>query len=191
MSDTDDHGDGDDRGHPGSTGPWRPTRILILVVVVGLVSMWGYVVYLAFWQGRQPPIDRIDDPAFAEAAEDRCAEAVDRVTELPAAQETTEPAERAAVLDEANATFAVMLDELDEMVSLVPAGDQRGNATEWLADWRIFLADREDFADRLRTDAGARMLVSEKAGEGRHVTEWIDEFAKANRMPSCASPMDA
>lgn len=191
MSDTDDHGDGDGDDHPGSTGRWRPSRILILVVVVSLVSMWGYVVYLAFWQGRQPPIDRIDDPAFAEAAEDRCAAAVDRVAGLPAAQETTEPTERAAVLDDANATFAVMLDDLDAMVTLVPAGDQRGNATEWLADWRIFLADREDFADRLRTDAGARMLVSEKAGEGRHVTEWIDEFAKANRMPSCASPMDA
>jgi hypothetical protein len=195
MSDTDEHdagdGDGDDRGQPGSTGRWRPTRILILVVVVGLVTMWGYVVYLAFWQGRQPPVDRIDDPAFAEAAESRCAEAVDRVAELPAAQETTEPAERAAVLDEANATFAVMLDDLDGMVTLVPADDQRGHATEWLADWRTFLADREDFADRLRTDASARMLVSEKAGEGRHITEWIDEFAKANRMPSCASPMDA
>jgi hypothetical protein len=195
MSDADgldDDGDGGPGGQRGSTGRWRPTRILILVVVAGLVSMWGYVVYLAFWEGRQPPIDRIDDPAFARAAEDRCAEAVDRVAELPAAQESTDPEERAAVLDEANATFAVMLDDLDDLVTLVPAGDERDNATEWLADWRTFLSDREDFADRLRTDgADARMLVSEKEGEGRHITEWIDEFAKANRMSSCASPMDA
>ena len=41
------------------------------------------------------------------------------------------------------------------------------------------------------TDPDARMLVSEKEGEGRHVTAWIDEFAAANRMPSCASPTDA
>ena len=184
-------GDGDDAGRHGSAGRWRPTRILILVVVAGLVSMWGYVVYLAFWEGRQPPIDRIDDPAFARAAEDRCTEALDRVDELPAAQETTDPAQRAAVLDEANATFAVMLDDLEGMLTLVPAGHERDNATAWLADWRIFLGDREDFADRLRTDADARMLVSEKEGEGRHITEWIDEFAKANRMSSCASPMDA
>jgi hypothetical protein len=184
MSDT--AGDGD-----APLRRWRPTRILILVVVAGLLAMWGYVVYLAFGPGRQPSPDRIDDPAFAEAAEDRCAEAVDRVSELPLAEETTDPAERAAVLDEANATFAAMLDDLDGMVTLVPAGDDRHNTTEWLADWRIFLADREDFADRLRTDPDARMLVSEKAGEGRHITEWIDEFALANHMASCGSPLDA
>lgn len=189
MSDIDDADEGDGDGPPPRR--WRPTRVLVLVVVAGLVAMWGYVVYLAFWEGRQPPVDRIDDPAFAEAAEARCAEALDRVAELPPAQDADSPAERAAVLDEANVTFAVMLDDLEGTVTLVPAGDQRTHATEWLADWRTFLGDREDFADRLRTDPGARMLVSEKAGEGRHVTEWIDEFAKANRMSSCASPADA
>jgi hypothetical protein len=194
MNDTDDAaGDdgaaGDDDPRP--SGRWRPTRIVVLLVVAGLVAMWGYVVYLAFGPGRQPPVDRIDDPAFARAAEDRCAEALDRVAELPPAQDTTDPAARAAVLDEANATFAVMLDDLDGDVTLVPDSEQRGHATEWLADWRTFLADREDFADRLRTDPDARMLVSEKEGEGRHVTAWIDEFAAANRMPSCASPTDA
>jgi hypothetical protein len=172
-------------------GRWRPTRLLIIAVVVGLVSMWGYVVYLAFGPGRQPSPDRIDDPAFAEAAEDRCAEAVDRVDELPPAQDTTDPRERAAVLDEANSVFADMLDDLDAMVTLVPAGDDRTAATEWLADWRVFLHDREDFADRLRTDPDARMLVSEKEGQARHITEWIDEYALANHMSSCASPLDA
>ncbi|HEV7759577.1 MAG TPA: hypothetical protein VGO78_11330 [Acidimicrobiales bacterium] len=170
---------------------WRPTRILILVVVAGLLAMWGYVLYLAFGPGRQPPIDRIDDHTFAIAAESRCAEAVDHVGELPLANEAHDPAERAAVLDEANATFAAMLDDLDGMTTLVPAGHWRENTTEWLADWRIFLADREDFADRLRTDPDARMLVSEKEGERRHITEWIDEFALANHMASCASPTDA
>jgi hypothetical protein len=185
MNAPDDHDDG---------GPRRrawPIRALVVVVVAGLVGMWVYVVYLAFWEGRQPPIDRIDDPAFAEAAEARCAEALDRVAELPPAQDAASPAERAAVIDEANAAFGIMLDDLDERVALVPAGDERRHATEWIADWRTFLGDREDFADRLRTDPEARMLVSEKAGEGRHVTEWIDEFARANRMPSCASPTDA
>jgi hypothetical protein len=186
MSDTtdDDHAD----GRPSRL---RPTRILIVAVVVALLAMWGYVVYLAFGPGRQPPIDRIDDPAFAEAAEDRCAEAVDHVAELPLANEATNPAQRAAVLDEANATFGAMLDDLDGMTGLVPTEHERGNATEWLADWRIFLADREDFAARLRTDPDARMLVSEKEGEGRHITEWIDEFALANHMASCGSPLDA
>ena len=170
---------------------WGPTRLFLLVVVVALVSMWGYVLYLAFGPGRQPPIDRLDDPAFAVAAEDRCGEALDEVGELPVASESATAADRAAVLAQADVVFAAMLDDLDGMVDLAPAGDQRRRATEWLADWRTYLGDREAYADALRTDPDARLLVSEKEGEGRQITGWIDEFANANRMPSCVTPTDA
>jgi hypothetical protein len=170
---------------------WGPTRVFLLLVVASLVAMWGYVLYLAFGPGRQPPIDRLDDPAFAVAAEERCAEAIDVVDELPVASESHTAAERAAVLSEADAAFAEMLDDLDGMVDLAPAGDQRRRASEWLADWRTYLGDREDYAAALRTDPDARLLVSEKEGEGRQITGWIDEFAKANRMPSCVTPTDA
>jgi hypothetical protein len=165
--------------------------VFLLLVVAGLVAMWGYVLYLAFGPGRQPPIDRLDDPAFAVAAEDRCAEALDAVGALPVASESTTAAERADVLDRADAMFVEMLDDLDGMTHLAPAGDQRRRATEWLADWRTYLGDRQAFADALRADPDARLLVSEKPGEGRQITGWIDEFAKANRMPSCVTPTDA
>jgi hypothetical protein len=165
--------------------------MFLLVVVVALVSMWGYVLYLAFGPGRQPPIDRLDDPAFAAAAEERCADTLDAVDELPVASESPTAADRADVLARADAEFAAMLDDLDGMVDLAPAGDQRRRATEWLADWRTYLGDREAFADALRSDPEARLLVSEKEGEGRQITGWIDEFAQANRMPSCVTPTDA
>jgi hypothetical protein len=170
---------------------WTPTRVVLAVVVIALVSMWVYVLYLAFGPGRQPPIDRLDDPAFARAAEERCAAAVADVDELPVASASPDATARAEVLDQANATFAAMLDDLDGMVDLAPAGDQRQRTTEWLADWRTYLGDREEYADALRTDPCARLLVSEKPGQGQQITGWIDEFAKANRMPSCASPLDA
>ncbi len=170
---------------------WTPTRVLLTVVVVAMVSMWGYVLFLAFGPGRQPPIDRLDDPAFAEAGEARCAGALDEVDDLPVASESDTATERAGVLADADAVFAEMLDDLDGMVDLAPAGDQRRRATEWLGDWRIYLGDREAYAEALRTDPGARLLVSEKPGAGRQITGWIDEFAKANRMPSCITPTDA
>ncbi len=165
--------------------------MLLSVVVLGLVSMWVYVVYLAFGPGRQPPIDRLEDPAFAEAAGPRCREAVADVEDLPVASETHSAAERAAVLTEANGIFAGMVNDLEGMTDLAPAGDQRDRTEAWLADWEVLLADREAYADALTQDDRAELLISEKPGTGRHVTGWIDEFALANKIDDCASPADA
>ena len=105
---------------------WTPVRIVLLLVVVALVSMWIYVLYLAFGPGRQPPIDRLDDRAFAVAGEARCARAVDAVDDLPLANESKTAADRADVIDEADRHFAAMLDDLDGLARQVPvAGDQR------------------------------------------------------------------
>lgn len=182
-----DAGNDDANPSPGR----RAGRALVLPLVAALLAMWGYVIYLALFEGRQPPADRIEEPAFAEAAETRCARALDEVDTLPLATESPTPEDRADVLDQANAMFGSMLGDLERMTDLVPQGDDRDRTEAWLADWRIFLEDRESYASALRTDPEARMLVSEKAGEGRHITGWIDEFAKANRMASCASPTDA
>jgi hypothetical protein len=182
----------DNRDHGAPAGrSSRVGRLVVIVVVCALVSMWGYVLYLAFGPGRQPPIDRLDDPAFAEAAEERCASALEDVDRLPVASASHTATERADVLARANGAYAAMLDDLADLAALAPAGDQRRRATEWLADWRTYLGDREKYADALRTDPDARLLVSAKPGQNQQITGWIDEFANANRMPSCVSPTDA
>lgn len=181
----------DDRDDASGGRGSRWGRLVVLIVVCALVSMWGYVLFLAFGPGRQPPIDRLDDPAFAEAAEERCATTLEQVGRLPVASASHTAAERADVLARANGAYAAMLDDLDGLQALAPAGDQRRRANEWLSDWRTYLGDREQYADALRTDPDARLLVSEKPGEGQQITGWIDEFANANRMPSCVSPADA
>jgi hypothetical protein len=168
----------------------RLPRALIVVAVLLMLSMWGYVIYLAFGPGRQPPLDRLDDPAFAQAGEARCAEAEAAVDALPGAGGAPDAADRADVIDRANAEYAAMLDDLEAELPLAPAGVQREHAAAWLADWRLYLGDRAEFADALRADPDARLLVSEKPGETRQVTGWIDEFALANKMESCATPTD-
>jgi hypothetical protein len=184
--------DSDDSGAGATAGRGsRLGRTVVIIVVCALVSMWGYVLYLAFGPGRQPPIDRLDNPAFAQAAEERCAATLEEVARLPVASASHTAAERADVLARANGVYAAMLDDLDDLEALAPAGDQRRRANEWLGDWRTYLGDRERFANALRTDPDARLLVSAKPGEGQQITGWIDEFAKANRMPSCVSPTDA
>lgn len=181
----------DDEESPRPSERSRPLRTLALVAIVSFVGLWGYVLYLAFFEGRQPPADRLDDPAFAVAAEERCDDALSQVDELPSATSTATPQERAVVLDEANEIYDSMLGDLEGLTHLVTDSDERERTEAWLADWRIFLGDREDFADRLSEGTDSRMLVSEKEGEGRHITGWVDEFALANKMDSCISASDA
>jgi hypothetical protein len=170
------------------TGPrrtWSTGRVVVAVLVAGMVALWAYVLYLAIGPGRQPPPDRLDDPAFARAAEARCDAALDEVAALPRADAATSAAERADVVAEANDALAAMLDDLEHRV---PAGEDGRLVRAWLADWRTYLGDREAYAVALRTDPDARLLVSAKDND--QVTEHLDGFAADNHMPACATPLD-
>jgi hypothetical protein len=174
-------------GSPRASRGSRIGRLLVGVAVAGMVAMWLYVLYLALGPGRQDPIDRLDDPAFARLAEPRCAEALATIADLPAPQESASPAQRSETVTAANATLAAMLEDLR---AVTPTGEDGRYVREWLDDWRLYLSNREQYAESVRTDPDAGFLVSVKPGESRQVSIWIDEFAKANRMPSCQVPSD-
>lgn len=164
---------------------WSAARVSAIVVVALLLAMWGYVLYLAFGPGRQPPPDRLEDTTFATAAQEVCREALDDVATLPRAVDTPDPVERAEVVEQANERFARMLADL---AGLTPAGSDGEVVAAWLADWGVYLEDRAAYAEALRTDRDARLLVTPKQNE--QVTEHIDAFAADNRMPSCGTPLD-
>jgi hypothetical protein len=164
---------------------WTAGRILVTILVVAMVAMWGYVLYLAFGPGRQDPPDRLDDPAFAVAAQVRCGAALTVVDRLPDAVQTHDPAERATVVAEANDAFAAMLDDLE---GLTPGGEDGELVTAWLADWRTYLGDREAYVEALGTDPDARLLVTAKDND--QITEFMDAFAADNHMPACGTPID-
>lgn len=164
---------------------WTRGRIAATVAVAAMVAMWGYVLYLAFGPGRQPPPDRLDDPAFAREAELVCAAALDDVAVLPRASQAGSARERAQIVDRANDRFAEMLDELQP---LTPAGEDGEIVSAWLADWRTYLGDREAYAEALRSDPDARLFVTAKDRD--QITEFIDAFAADNRMPACGTPID-
>lgn len=166
--------------------PSRVGRTLALVAVVLMVGMWGYVVYLAFGPGRADSPDRLDDPAFATAAQVRCDRALDLIAKLQPASQAPDATARADTLDEANADLADMLADLE---AIRPGGDDGVLVGRWLVDWRTYLRDRQAYADDLREDEGARLLVSPK--KGRQVTAFLDQFAKDNDMPACSTPSDA
>lgn len=173
------------------TDPTTPTRARLTRPILGgavalMVGMWIYVLYLAIGPGRQPPPDRLDDPAFATGAQSVCDAANDQVRELPTASQARTAAERSVVLTRANAIYAEMVEALR---GLTPPGEDGDVVTAWLTDWRTYLTDREDFAARLLEDENARLLVTPKKGE--QVTDFIDLFATDNRMTACGTPADA
>ena len=171
---------------PPAARRWTAGRVTVTVIVIALVSMWGYVVYLAFGPGRADNPDKVRDPTFAAAAEARCAPVRATIDALPvASQFKGRPLERAAEIDEVNADLTTLLADLRQ---LVPSGDDGRIVGLWLDDWDTFLADRRDYSTRLRTDEKARFLVTEK--NGRQINIAIDDFTAVNHMKSCATPPD-
>jgi hypothetical protein len=164
----------------------RTGRVLVTIIVIGLLAMWGYVVYLAFGPGRADSPDKIGDPAFAPAAEARCATTRAGIDALPVANAFKgRPDERADELEGVNDELSKMLVDLRR---LTPAGEDGQLVGLWLEDWETYLADRVDYVARLRSDDTARLLVTEK--RGMHITAAIDGFAQDNQMLSCVTPPD-
>lgn len=164
---------------------WSAGRLVVALLVAAMVAMWGYVLYLALGPGRQDPPDRLDDPAFAPVAEARCDEALDAVALLPSAAVTETPDDRAEAILAANRIFSAMLDDLAE---LAPAGEDGAIVEEWLDDWATYLDDRAAYAEAVRRDPDAQLVVTAKDNE--QVTEYIDAFAADNHIPACGTPVD-
>jgi hypothetical protein len=164
---------------------WSASRVAVLLTVVLLVTMWGYVLYLAFGPGRQAPPDRLADPTFATEAQAICEAAHDDVDQLPRANDAEDAAQRATVITQANARFATMVDDLE---AIAPSGEDGDIVSQWLADWRIYLRDRADYVEALRKDPEAQLVVTAKDRE--QITEYIDAFSADNKIIACATPID-
>jgi hypothetical protein len=164
---------------------WTRGRLLAWAAVLLMAAMWAYVLYLAIVPGRQPPPDRLGHPAFATQAQAICSAAHDDIDALPPAISEDDPITRAEVVSQANARFATMLDDLE---AIAPSGEDGNITLQWIADWRTYLGDRAAYAEALRTDPDARLLVTAK--DQQQITEFIDAFSADNRMIACATPID-
>jgi hypothetical protein len=164
----------------------RIGRWLAILVVAAIVLMWLYVFSGA---AAEDPPDQLDDTGYALAAEPLCAAAVDEIAALPSAGEAATAADRAEVLDDANAVLTDLVDDL-AAIEVDNARDQE-LVDLWIADWRTYIDDRREYADELRVDDTAELLVT--AREGRQITLTIDRFTSkvVNNMESCSTPLDA
>ena len=178
---------GDPREGPARRRRLRPGVVLAVVSAVVVLGMWAWV--LAYHLGgswRDDTPGRLSNTTFPTLAEPICAQAVADFAALPPAWSTDTPLERADVVDATVLLLGAMVSDLRAL----PTGGEDAAVGEWLADWEQFIADRADYAGRLRTDPDARFYVTQSERDQRQITLAIDRFATTNRMPSCVTPSD-
>jgi len=181
-------------GSSSTTGTERPARrrirpgvVLAVLSAVVVLGMWAWVLgYHLGGTWRDDTPGRLGNTTFPTLAEPVCADALARFAALPPAWATATPAERATVVDASVVVLGQMVADLRAM----PTGGEDAAVAEWLNDWDTFIADRADYANRLRSDPDARFYVTQSDRDRRQITLAIDRFATTNRMPSCVTPSD-
>ncbi|HWJ63914.1 MAG TPA: hypothetical protein VNS19_18220 [Acidimicrobiales bacterium] len=169
-------------------GPYRMGftwgRGLAIGAVVLMVIFW---IWIFSGAAKKDNPDYLQDRTYAGALEDRCQALRDDLDDLPNAAGLDSQAERADVLDDANVLVGRFIDDIE--ADAPESGDAAITMKGWIADWRIYLSDREDYADRLRTEDNAQMLLSpSKLGDS--VDKTIQIFTQVNDIPACDTPGD-
>ena len=162
-------------------------RTVIGTCIIGLLAMWIY----AFGFASKESVNKISDKAWTARAEDICSQAMTQRLALADLRQISNAGanalvERAALVDKATDT----LDNAINAISAVEPTDPKGRAIVplWIADYKLLIKDRREYASQLRT--GVNKPFAESMFEGLPLSEKISTFAADNRMSSCKVPMD-
>lgn len=172
-------------GEPMSFGR-RTSRILAVGVMVCIAALW---VYTLWGPTKKTAPGVLADPSWAAQAQVTCTRAAVTIDELPPAYSAPDAPARAEVIAAANRALDTMLDGLAASAPPAELSNDGRMISEWLADWRTYMGDRERYVDALDADAEARFYVTEKV-KGQQITKPIDFFAIYNDMPNCVTPGD-
>lgn len=149
--------------------------------------MWIYAYFFASEEG----INRIGDRTWSARSEVACAAAAEELFALRDVRTIEEAgpnalAERAEIIAKTNVILTTLVDTLEadkptdaKGLEIVP---------RWIADYRIYLADRTDMVTRIRS--GENVLLNETQINGSPISNFINDFARQNNMKSCQTPTD-
>ncbi len=166
-----------------------PGRIALGVVVAASFGVWVYG--FSGLAARTAP-DTLGDTSFLVLADPACEATNAEVALLANALDAEDHIERAQQVLASTALYNALVDDLERMIddpSVTLNERDRGITLEWLADWRQFLADRVDFADRLDDDPQAVFYVAASSG-GERLERRITRFASTNDLVNCVTPSD-
>lgn len=159
-------------------------RGIAIVAVVSMILYWTWIFSGA--PSKDNP-DRLRDLAYVETLRDLCEEMNDALAELPNAADLDTQVERADVLDDANVLVGSFVDDLE--TGAPKAGDASISVNGWIEDWKKYLANREVYAQRLRTEPNAQLLL-DRSEIGDSVDKTIQIFTQVNEIPECDTPGD-
>lgn len=162
----------------------RGIKVLALAAMAASFGLWGYA-YSGLAERDTP--DLLANPSFGPAAELVCEAATADVAALPNALDAVDGPDRAGQIMVATARFEDMVEELESLLD----GDDRDRQilTDWLADWRVLLADRYRYADRIAQDPNAQFLITD-TGVSERLDRRLTRLADTNDMPACGAPLD-
>lgn len=181
--------DADRSQDEGSGQRFTPGRIALGLLVAGSFAIWGYG--FSGLAARTAP-DTLANDSFLLVADPACAAANATVEGMPNALDAEDNVDRAQQVINNTAVYSNLVDELETLLDdpRVELNDRdTGITLEWLADWRQFLADRLDYADRLADDPQAVFYVAASSG-GERLERRITRFAVTNDLESCITPSD-
>ncbi len=156
-----------------------PFKVLFPIGAVLFVGFWAWALFFA----SKTAVNKIEDTAWAERAEEICAPVKAELREIELLADPSLEV-RSELVVQSTDLLAAMLDDIEA----VEPDDPKGQAIvpDWIADWRMLVQDRYNYAERLRS--GQDVPFTETAVRNVPITERIETFAGDNDMPSCAPP---
>lgn len=163
-------------------------RAGLTLLVLVFATFWTWALFFA----SKEAVNRIDDRAWAERADQICERATDERVELADFRVVSEGGpelvlERADIVDSSTDILSAMIDDVVAVSPTDPKG--REIVPLWETDYRTYLQDRYTFADQLRA-SGENLPFYESVETGIPISERIETFAGDNDMPACAPPRD-
>jgi hypothetical protein len=160
-------------------------RVLGVLAFIAIAVWWIYV--FANGSSVDHP-DEFADDDWTARAEAVCAARQQAILDLPNAATVSSPEERADLVERATAELEQMVRELD---ALGPPATTKGAeiVPQWLADYELYLQDRRDWTEILRSGDDPPFLVSANAN-GARVTDVLTTFAEVNDMANCGPSGD-
>lgn len=166
----------------------RILQIFLGAICLGIAVFW---VWALFFPPTKQSVAKVDDVAWTVRAAEICDRANlerDKLVDLRRIDTVDGDAlaERADIIDKATAIVQQMLDDVTAQVPTGPKDADLMNT--WKDIYQGWINERIDYTAVLRS--GENAPFAESMLEGGPVSDYINDFAIANRMKSCSSPMD-